>query len=155
MSKKDEVFALLDQGKTVDSPEVKAVGLQPAGLKAYVKMWAKARGAAVAVEETPPPEPELQPEIAPKPRQIKLHNLPVKGFFTKDDRRYRVATKSPETIICHLMILHHGGMAEGGTVWKVNKVISLSPDTVVFPDVMPTDVVEQEDEGTTVRVLIL
>ena len=62
MSKKDEVFALLDQNYALDGLAVEELGLSPASLKAYGSMWKKERG-----KELPGTPPELEPEPIPEP----------------------------------------------------------------------------------------
>lgn len=39
VSKKDIAFELFDQGKTLDSPEVEALGLKPDTAKKYFRLW--------------------------------------------------------------------------------------------------------------------
>lgn len=39
VSKKEQAFKLFDQGKTLDDPEVAALGLAPESLKKYYRLW--------------------------------------------------------------------------------------------------------------------
>jgi len=39
LSKKDQAFELFNQGKTLDDPEVQALGLKPDSAKKYYRLW--------------------------------------------------------------------------------------------------------------------
>ncbi len=117
MSKKDKVFELFSQGKTLDSPEVTTLELVQKTSREYYRLWQKIRDGKVL-------EDLVGARLSKPP--VPVGSLPLGAQFVLERKRYRkTAGQANKVSILHLTNPEMG--------WIGVTTIGVDPSTVVLP----------------------
>lgn len=113
MSKKDEAFELFGQGRTLDSPEVAALGLTKASNERYYRLWEKSQPEVAPVEEE---APKVEVEA---PVTVSIRSLPSGAQFELAGRRYRKLGVQAGKAVC-LRLTNLMGMGGSQKVFEAS-----------------------------------